>query len=333
MMDWSRKLRLPRILAALAVMVLGLGMPAAAEAQPLVGLHGAHVWPPSRVHSQKWNAKLLGVRERFVYDTVDGQALTLYVFHPRGIALHPRPVVIYIHGGALRFGTAVISNRNTPHNRLLVSVERQLITRGMDFVSINYRLAPLYPWPDPLIDVKHAVRFIETHAKRLYINQQQMAVMGDSAGGELSSFVGLTMRQSPHGGPLVRGVVDMFGPVNRRTFALRWRKHHGLAPNPVYGVYTWKRVRRESAVSYVTPQAPPFLIIQGTRDHIVPPAQSRLLKAKLRHAGVPVQEILVHHAGHELVAKKGPIHPGISFLAGHIVTFLAERLKSPSTAD
>ncbi len=275
-----------------------------------------------------WNKRLLGTRTRVVYAKIGHLHLTFFIFRPRAQSAALRPVVVYIHGGALKFGNAMINNLKTPHNQLMVSVERSLIQHGVDFVTVNYRLAPVYRWPDALIDVKHAIKYMDTHSVRLGINPDQMAVMGDSAGGELSSFVGLTM--DPRHRPVVRAVVDLFGPTNRRTFAVAWRRRHGLKPNPVYGVYTWKRVRRESAVCYVTPNAPPFLIVQGTRDHVVPPSQSKLLKDRLNAAGVPVREILVHHAGHELVAKAGPIHPGIPYIARQIEHFLYQQLDVPS---
>lgn len=306
--------------AAVATVALGTG-----AASPR-GVHDAE-WRSLMPAARRWNPRLLGVRERVVYEHIDHQTLTFYLFRPRGSTASARPVVVYVHGGALRYGSALISARNTPHNHLMVAVERKLIQQGVDFVSVNYRLAPVYPWPDALRDVRHAVLYLRLHAHTLNINPQRMAVMGDSAGGELSSFVGLTMKSDTTPAmPLMRGVVDLFGPVNRRTFAVAWRKRHGLAPNPVYGVYTWKRVKRESAVDYVHPGAPPFLIVQGTRDRIVPPAQSRMLKQKLVQAHVPTTEIVVHHAGHELVAKHRPIAPSIPVIANRIVTFLDDEL-------
>lgn len=316
------------ILISVLAASLSLWVPVGlAAGKPPLGEMGlrAPIW---RIRKPEvWNKNLLGKRTRIVYAKIGHLKLTFFIFRPAARSAVLRPVVVYIHGGALKFGNAMINNFKTPHNQLMVSVERNLIQHGVDFVTVNYRLAPVYRWPDALIDVKHAVKYIDSHAVRLGINSSQMAVMGDSAGGELSSFVGLTM--DPRQRPVVRAVVDLFGPTNRRTFAAAWRRRHGLKPNPVYGVYTWKRARRESAISYVTPNAPPFLIVQGTRDHVVPPAQSKLLKDRLNAAGVPVREILVHHAGHELVAKAGPIHPGIPFIAGQIERFLYAQLDVP----
>ncbi len=274
----------------------------------------------------QWNPQLMGMRQQIIYEQRKTRVLTLYLLRPRHPAQELNPVVLYLHGGGLRSGTGIISSAPTPHNRLLVALERHLMREHIDFVSINYRLAPLHPWPDPLHDVEHAIGYLDRHGAALHMNTNDMAVIGDSAGGELSSFVGLTMSVPGTRRPAVRGVVDLFGPTDREKFASAWRARHGLIPNPVYGVYTPGRVRKESAISHVHAGAPPFLIVQGSRDRVVPPWQSWLLKKKLQKCGVSAKEILVGHAGHELVAQGGPIHPGIPRLVGIINQFLRQRL-------
>jgi acetyl esterase/lipase len=179
----------------------------------------------------------------------------------------------------------------------------------------------MHPWPIPLHDVEDAVAYLQEHAGEWNINPDQMSVMGDSAGGELASFVGLTLWHGEE--PAVRGVVDLFGPTDRQPFAEEWRRRYGLVPNPVYGLYTPQRIWSESVVSHVRLGAPPFLIIQGTRDRVVPPIQSELLKERLQEYAVPVKEILVENAGHELVARGGPISPDIDALIAAIADFVA----------
>ncbi len=283
----------------------------------------------SRPHYHVWNPNLLGVRQEIRYEQVPQGYETLYLFHPRGKATRPRPVLVYIHGGALIYGSAVIPPGTTPHDRLMVGVERQAIHNGWDFVSVNYRLAPEHRWPIPLLDVKHAIRYLQQHAGQLGINAKDMAVMGDSAGGELSTFVGLTMREgTPHlrQHNVVRAVVDLFGPVNREGFASTWRKRFGLKPNPIWGVYSKRNAARDSAINYVHKGAPPFLIVQGTQDKIVPPNQSRSLAKKLLHLGVPAHLIMVKHAGHELVPVHHNTDPNIPVIAHAIVKFLTQHL-------
>lgn len=317
-----------RLVVGLASALLGaflMPTPQEAGGPPAAVSHGGgHVR-----QLRHWNHELTGLRQRVVYARVGKRLMTFYLFSPARAAVSPRPVVIYVHGGALRYGSARITNGNTAHNRLLVRVERRLMSEGIDFISVNYRLAPLHPWPEPLQDVDTAVRFIAAHGERLGIDPERMAIMGDSAGGELSSFVGLTLQNGQSHRPMVQAVVDLFGPTDRECFARQWWRHHGLEPNPVYGIYTPSRIRRESAVSHVHPGAPPFLIIQGAEDTVVPPFQSALLRDRLAESGVPVQEVLVHHAGHELTQVQGvPIAPSLTTLADTINQFVVENLES-----
>ena len=306
------------------VMALGLGILLA----PSLGAGHALFRDFDHRHPIHWSPKLGGKRRQVIYEHRPTRTLTFYLFQPPGSGNQPHPAVIYIHGGALRFGTGIISSAPTPHNQLLVALERHLIQEGIDFVSVNYRLAPLHPWPQPLDDVENAVRFVRRHGRALHINPHDMAVMGDSAGGELSSFVGLTMRNPGNGQPMIRGVVDLFGPTDRESFARQWEERHGSVPNPVYGLYTPRRVRRESVIFHVQAGAPPFLIIQGSRDRVVSPWQSWILQEKLHQCGVPVKEVVVAHAGHELVPRGGPIRPDISHLGALINTFLMAQLLS-----
>lgn len=323
-----------RIFWLVPMLVIGAGVPAPvtgmATRSPTLGINLA-----SKKHMGErpvWNRGLTGIRHKIIYQVVQGQRLTLFLFKKPSVSLGRRPVVVYIHGGGLRFGTAMITNAPTPHNRLLVRLEREVIKEHMDFVSLNYRLAPLYPWPEPLHDVKRAIKYLKAHSRYLGINPGRIDVMGDSAGGELATFVGLTM-QNPHGQPAVQGVVDLFGPVDREGFARRWRDRHGLTPNPVYGIYTPRRARRESAIVHVHPGAPPFLIVQGEKDRVVPPYQSLMLQERLSAVGVPVTQVMVKNAGHELIARGGAIDPPIPWIASRINRFLkgtlGRRLEPP----
>lgn len=284
---------------------------------------------PLRHQPPRWNSGLIGVREQLVYRRVGQRVMTLFLFHPSRPAMSPRPVVVYVHGGALRFGTAVITDTNTPHNRFLTAVERRVIRQGMDFVSVNYRLAPRHPWPEPLHDVKQAVRYLEEQGHHLGVNPGRIDMMGDSAGGELAMFVGLTLTDQD-GKPAVRGVVDLFGPADRQRLAREWRSRPSLRPHPVFGLDTARPVRRESALAHVHPGAPPFLIIQGNRDRVVPPDQSRLLFQRLQENGVPATEILVRHAGHEFVARGAAIDPPIPVLADRVLQFLVRTTRTPA---
>ncbi len=283
-----------------------------------------------------WNPLLVGTRYEFTYETMPNAQETLYVFKPVAKLYPLSPVVVYIHGGFLMYGSAVIgfdTKQYNPHDEMIARIEAGLVSHGFTFVSINYRLAPAFKWPAQLEDAKAAIRFLRAHAGELGIDPERIGVMGDSAGGGLANFLGVTGSLDefnngvwPDESSSVSAVVDMFGPSNRQPFAVRWLKTHGSTPNPVFGYYTPANIARESAVDYVKTGDPPFLILQGLRDTVEPPFQSFDLYNHLRAAGNDAQIILIHHAEHEFHAVGGPISPDINTLSNDVVTFFLRHL-------
>ena len=265
-----------------------------------------------------WNHDLAGTRTEYYYENASGINESLFIFRPSNISATPLPLVVYIHGGGLYSGNAVIGEKSTAHNFVMTRIEQELIAHGIAFASINYRLAPTFKWPAQLEDAKASIRFLRANATRLGIDPTQIAVMGDSGGGELATFVGLTSNFS-YGvaGPWlgvssnVVGVVDMFGPTNRAYFAKKRQKKFGNLNDPVYGLYTPTTIRQESTINYVQPGDPPFLIIQGEKDPLVPPSQSIELYHRLRDAGNNVRLIMVKNAMHEFYPDGGSIHPSL----------------------
>lgn len=283
-----------------------------------------------------WNPLLVGIRTKLTYETIQNTQETLYVFKPVNHLYPLSPVVVYVHGGFLMYGNAIIgfdTNQYNPHDEMISRIEAGLVSHGFTFVSINYRLAPAFKWPIQLEDAKAAIRFLRAHASDLGINPERIGVMGDSAGGGLANFIGLTGQEVkfnngiwPNESSSVSAVVDMFGPSNRRPFALHWLKMHGTLPNPVFGYYTPTTIISESAVDYVKPGDPPFLILQGLQDTVEPPYQSYDLYNRLRAAGNSAQLILIHHSQHEFHAVGGPISPSINTMSDEVVTFFFRHL-------
>ncbi len=283
-----------------------------------------------------WNPYLAGTRTQLVYERVGKYVGTLYLFRPsrlrKGVRLSP--VVVYFHGGALVKGSAVIQNVNvSPRDWILSHVETYVVDHGGAFVSVNYRLAPRYKWPAQIDDAKTAIRFLRAKADSFHLNPRDFAVMGDSAGGALASLVGLSNTSDFNRGPWahesssVSSVVDMFGPVDRRYLEETWRLRYGLLPNPVFGNLTPRLVHSASAVSYVHRGAPPFLIIQGTQDTVVPPWLSTELYRLLQRRSDEARLVLVHHSEHEFMPVGAPISPTKAAIAADIESFLMRTPK------
>ena len=83
-------------------------------------------------------------------------------------------------------------------------------------------------------------------------------------------------------------------------------------------------------MTYIYPGAPPFLVIQGAEDQIVPPSQSTELVDRLKKAGDVATLVTVDHAGHGLVQTgSGPVTPDVATLAAQVVAFLTHQLAAP----
>jgi acetyl esterase/lipase len=229
----------------------------------------------------------------------DRQKLDLYL---PAQGERPLPLIIWIHGGAFRLGD---KGGNVP----LDSLER-----GVAVASINYRLSQHALYPAQIEDCKAAVRWLRAHAAHYGLDPRRFAAWGPSAGGHLAAMLGTAghVRAFEVGEHLdqssrVRAVVDYFGP----TDFLQMDAHrvpggqvHDASDSPESELVGGPiqdhpdRVARANPITYVTPDAPPFLIVHGEVDPLVPHHQSELLVAALQEAGVPVSFYTVRGAGH-----------------------------------
>ena len=127
-------------------------------------------------------------REAFAYD----------FFPATADASSPAPLLVWVHGGAWRFGTNQ-ALRDTilrtpdgeqPNTQALMRAAFQ--QAGWGVASVNYRYSHQALFPGALHDVKEAVRFFRAHAHEFGIDPQHIAVAGGSAGGHLSMMVAYT---------------------------------------------------------------------------------------------------------------------------------------------
>jgi acetyl esterase/lipase len=212
------------------------------------------------------------------------------------------PLIIYVHGGAFRMGDKADA---APTDSL---------AQGYAVASINYRLSGDAVFPAQIQDCKAAVRWLRANASRYGLDPDRFAAWGASAGGHLVAMLGSTggVRELEVGDHLgvssrVQAVVDYFGP----TDFLQMDAHrvptgqvHNRPDSPesllIGGSIqeNKSKVAKSNPISYVTPDAPPFLIVHGDRDPLVPHHQSELLAAALKQAGVPVTLYTVKGGGH-----------------------------------
>src|SRR6266513_53519 len=131
-----------------------------------------------------------------VYGEAGGEKLTMDYYPPAGPA--PHPIAIVIHGGGFVGGTS--------KNNSEAYCADFLAPAGYAVFSINYRLAPKFPYPAMVEDVERAIRYIRHNAKKWKADPNRIALVGGSAGGYLSNMVGVL------GAPGIKGAKD---PVDR----------------------------------------------------------------------------------------------------------------------
>jgi acetyl esterase/lipase len=241
-----------------------------------------------------------------------------------------RPVVVWIHGGALIMG----SRRDIePRQRDMY------LDAGFIVVSIDYRLAPETKLPAIADDVQEACRWVRKKGQGLFgADPERLAVVGHSAGGYLTLMAGVAVEPKPRALVSFYGYGDIIGPwysrpdpfycrqlmvpeseahaavgkgvicgteepaqeEQRERFYLYCRQH-GLWPKEVGGrdpdldpefFYPFCPIRN------VTPDYPPTLLLHGDADTDVPYQQSVTMSESLEESGVD----------HELVTIEGGAH-------------------------
>lgn len=244
---------------------------------------------------------MASVQEDVQVASVGDRALTMDIHYP-DTGGPTWPVVVYIHGGGWRQG----SNKNAP--------TRKLLPAGFVVACITYRFSNEVIFPAQIHDCKGAVRFLRAHADELKLDTERLGVWGHSAGGHLAALLGTTAGSKEHegqtGGNLeyssaVQAVADYFGPSDFLALAGPEAKiDHMREDSPesrLLGGPATSRpelARLASPAEFVSPDAPPFLIVHGNQDRLVPLDQSRRLHEALQSAGVESRLIVVENGGH-----------------------------------
>jgi acetyl esterase len=147
-----------------------------------------------------------------------GSGSRALVHRPRG-AIAPLPGVVNFHGGGWVQGnpeqSAWLASSVAARNRVVV-------------ISPTYRLAPEHPFPAGLDDCRDALAWVVEHADELGIDPERIAVMGDSAGGNLAAVVAMLSRDA--GGPGLRAQVLIYPAVEMYD---RWPSEDRNADAPV----------------------------------------------------------------------------------------------------
>jgi acetyl esterase/lipase len=187
------------------------------------------------------------------------------------------------------------------------------VQRGYFGATIDYRLSQEAKFPAQIEDCKCAIRFLRAKAKEYNLDPDRIGVWGSSAGGHLVALLGVTASAKELEGTggwaefssRVNAVCDWYGPSNFSTigdFPSHIDRRLPTCPEArlIGGALqeNKEKAARASPITYVSKDAPPFLIMHGDKDNTVPFHQSEELYDALKKAGVDVTFHPVKGAGH-----------------------------------
>ena len=269
--------------------------------------------------------KLGQVEHDVTYSTTDGVDLKMDIYYPE-FATGAVPAVIYIHGGAWIQGDKTEGAGATEIP--------ELRSRGYLVAAVNYRLAPQYKFPAQIEDVKCAVRFLRANAAVYGIDPEHIGAWGGSAGGHLVALLGTTDASAGFEGSCgyadessrVQAVVDMFGPTDLKALSQAVGSRFLLA---LFGTVNRNSniVKRASPITWISDDDPPFLILHGENDDLVPISQSEILYNRLIAEGVPATLVIVENAGHGFAPVGGVIDPSRVEITKMVGDFFDRYLK------
>lgn len=220
-------------------------------------------------------------RGNIAYGTAPGQLLD--VWRRKDLPPGPAPVLVFVPGGGWVHGSRMMQG---------YALMSHLAKMGWICLSVEYRVAPQHRWPRHVQDVNAAIAWAREHVQSVGGDPNFVAVAGCSAGGHLAALAGLTPGTPEFGTELAPGadtsvdaVVGIYGRydwVDRSTkerddfvqFLERIVVRGSIDAAPE--VFT-----QASPIARVHPDAPPFFVVHGSKDHVIPVAQARQFVEKL----------------------------------------------------
>jgi acetyl esterase/lipase len=240
------------------------------------------------------------VEEVFEADVVYGKGsdvdLKMNIGRPKESS-GPLPCIVLIHGGGWAAG-----NKNG-HNPQV----HEFVKKGYVSATIHYRFAPKYIFPAQIEDVKCAIRYLRANADKYGIDKNHIGAVGFSAGAHLSMLLGSMDKEdglegeggNPDESSKVNAVVAWFGPTDLTTDD--WPKETVPILTKFLGgpkAEKEEAYRKASPIKYVNKGDAPMLLIQGTKDRLVPWTQATAMGDALTRAGVYGRVDLILGADH-----------------------------------
>lgn len=205
-------------------------------------------------------------------------------------AAEPSPAVIIVHGGGWVRGDRRID---------VQPLFKPLNDAGFAWFSISYRLATdVTRFGLAIDDVEAAIRYVKSHAAEFHIDPDRIALIGESAGGQLAAMAALRTRDA------IKAVVALYAPTDLVSLVENSNYVPPQIRNSVrdtpWGGLILAGLTQLSPIDNVRHDMPPFLFIHGTADSLVPFRQSQEMCDRMKEAGASCEVYPLEGAGHGL---------------------------------
>ncbi|MDC8100294.1 alpha/beta hydrolase [Chryseobacterium rhizosphaerae] len=213
----------------------------------------------------------------------ENHQIPIRIYRPKGKTAHKSSAIIYVHGGWF------IAGGYETHD----AVVRKLANKtGSVIIFVDYRLAPEHPFPAGLNDNIDAVKWVIDHADSLGIDQNQIGIIGDSAGGALSTAVSTEI------GELLKFQVLIYPAADNTFTSNSWKVYeNGPVLNKEGGIQAWNwylpadQANNPLAIPILLKnlkKTPPTLVILAEHDPLVDDGKE--LADHMENAGVTVKK-------------------------------------------
>jgi|JI6StandDraft_1071083.scaffolds.fasta_scaffold00701_20 acetyl esterase len=238
------------------------------------------------LHAADKPVTIPGLRQNIEFAKAGDVSLTLDAFVPEGEG--PFATCILVHGGGFTKG-----DKQT----FITPIFEPLAKAGFAWFTINYRLAPQHKWPACAEDVASAIKWVKAHAAEYKVDVRRIALIGESAGGHLVSWAGVT----GEGETRVAAVVPFYAPHDLVTHVKRRNELRGLGDligSSEMSEANLKKLAEMSPIQRVKSGLPPFLQIHGDADATVDYEQSVMFEKAMKAAGNTCDLITIPGGAH-----------------------------------
>jgi len=253
----------------------------------LIGLSGLRYRPKVPSEAQ--------VMKDLEYAVFDGTALKLDIYTPGSQGRFP--LIVWLHSGAWK----------TLDKSCIEQGVMDQVRRGYALASVDYSLSFERKWPAQLFQIRAAILWLKKNSPFYGIDPDKIVVWGMSAGGHLASMIGATGntvfpydadKKTADNSHRVQGVIAWCAPSDLSELGgaayASARQLLGYEPE----LDKTKEVPA-NPIKYLDSEDPPFFILHGVKDNVVPPSQSAGLHDALEAAGVPGILRMIEGYSHE----------------------------------